>query len=978
METDPRVDGLIDRWEEMHEQGTPLTIEELCAASPELVEEVRRRIDALREMDLALHTESDGPLPTPEDQGANGPVEKRNLPDVLHAAAVYRPERHHAHGGLGEVLTAHQEELDRTVALKRIRPDKLHDTARRRFLREAAITARLQHPGIVPIYGLGQDEDGPFYTMPFIEGQTLHEAISAFHGDESLRRDPGQRALRFRGLLQQFMTVCNTMAYAHAQGVIHRDLKPSNIMLGPYGETLVMDWGLAKRLETDDAGSEAEGDAPSPSPSPDALTATGAVLGTPHYMSPEQAKGELAGPASDIFNLGLVLYGILTGKSPYAEAVLQGLDLRGAVCEAAVIPPRQRDSGLSRALEAICLKALAARPEDRYPSARALADDIAKWLADESVAAWREPLSDRARRWMRRHRTLVASTVAVFVFGTFGLAGFAMVLASVNRELDRQREAAVDSQKLAGEGEAKAKKSEAEIKATLEFFQNKVLAAARPEDQEGGLGIDATIRAAVDLAEPTIGTTFADQPTVEAAIRSTLGETYHYLGFPELAIRQHELALALRRQSLGQNHLSTLNSMSNLATAYYEAGQVDRAIPLYQKALETQRATLGEDHPDTLVAMNGLAAAFDIAGQVDRAVTLYEQTVRAQRAKLGEDHPDTLISMSNFAGAYRRAGHLDRAMPLLEKVLSARRAKLGEAHPDTLMSMSNLAVAYNVAGRFDRAIALFEEVLKARRAKLGENHPHTLQSMSNLAVAYHNAGHFDRVIPLCEQVLKARRAKLGENHPETLQSMTNLAATFNDAGQFDRAISLLEPALEAQRAKLGEDHPYTLISINNLAVAYRGAGRLDRAIPLYEQGLRTQRAKLGEDHPNTLAFRLNLARAYILIGKPAQAETLLREALATHEKKNPDDWLTFETRSLLGGSLLGQQKYVEAEPLLLQGYEGMKAREVKIPSPNKKRLAEAGRRIVDLYGASGKPEKASAWKAKLGMPDLPTDVFARP
>src|SRR5262249_2382867 len=151
--------------------------------------------------------------------------------------------------------------------------------------REAAITARLQHPGIVPIYGLGQDEDGPFYTMPFLQGQTLQQAIEAFHGDESLRRDRGQRSLKLRGLLQRFITVCNTVAYAHDQGIVHRDLKPANIMLGPYGETLVLDWGLAKPFGVDDSTAEFEGEAPSPSPSPEALTATGTILGTPQYMS---------------------------------------------------------------------------------------------------------------------------------------------------------------------------------------------------------------------------------------------------------------------------------------------------------------------------------------------------------------------------------------------------------------------------------------------------------------------------------------------------------------------------------------------------------------------------------------------------------------------------------------------------------------------------------------------------------------------
>ena len=254
----------------------------------------------------------------------------------MHALATYRPQRHHARGGLGEVLAARQEELGRLVALKRIRPERLHEAARKRFLREAEITAGLQHPGIVPIYGLGQDDDGPFYTMPLIEGQTLQEAIEEFHGDESLRRDSGQGSLRFRELLQKFTTVCDTVAYAHDQGVIHRDLKPSNIMLGRYGETLVMDWGLAKQFGTEDADGEPEIEGPSPTPSPEALTATGAVLGTPQYMSPEQAKGLSTGPASDVFNLGLILYAILTGTPAFEEASLGGGDPLKAVRDAAV------------------------------------------------------------------------------------------------------------------------------------------------------------------------------------------------------------------------------------------------------------------------------------------------------------------------------------------------------------------------------------------------------------------------------------------------------------------------------------------------------------------------------------------------------------------------------------------------------------------------------------------------------------------
>jgi len=270
----PIEDRLLDllvEWDELHRQGHDVSPEDLCSECPELVEELRRRIDTFRNIGDVLATGPIDCLSTPG--GAQSNVAARyNLPDVMRAEAKYRPQRHHARGGLGEVLAAQQEELNRVVAIKRIRPDMFHEAARRRFLREAAITARLQHPGIVPIYGLGQDDHGPFYAMPFIQGQTLQEAIDIMQGDKSNPVDENQHSLRFRGLLQRFITVCNTMAYSHDQGIIHRDLKPSNIMLGRYGGTLVMDWGLAKPFTAADLDDHVDGETASPSPSPDLLS----------------------------------------------------------------------------------------------------------------------------------------------------------------------------------------------------------------------------------------------------------------------------------------------------------------------------------------------------------------------------------------------------------------------------------------------------------------------------------------------------------------------------------------------------------------------------------------------------------------------------------------------------------------------------------------------------------------------------------
>ncbi|HEX5270291.1 MAG TPA: serine/threonine-protein kinase, partial [Gemmataceae bacterium] len=254
MSDDSRLDDLLLRWEDLRRHGQTPSAEELCRDCPELLPALRRRVGALEAMGAMLATGSTGPGgSTPPDPRGGEPAPEPRV-QSLAARSCYRVLRFHARGGLGEVLVAHDEELRRDVALKRIRPSPGDDGQRRgRFLREAELTGRLEHPGIVPVYAVGQDDAGqPWYAMRFIQGETLAEAIARFHGSGGPARDPGERGLALRQLLGRFVGACNAVAYAHHQGIVHRDLKPSNIMLGPFGESLVVDWGLAKRLGTAD------------------------------------------------------------------------------------------------------------------------------------------------------------------------------------------------------------------------------------------------------------------------------------------------------------------------------------------------------------------------------------------------------------------------------------------------------------------------------------------------------------------------------------------------------------------------------------------------------------------------------------------------------------------------------------------------------------------------------------------------------
>lgn len=420
MNTLPSLDDLLDQWEEARARGETPDLAQLCQHTPELLDSLRAKIAVLEKIDARLDDDSQA-----TELHSSVRRQQRGADDRA-AILKERPKlqtgfenlRFHAQGGLGMVFEASDVRLHRNVALKFMHSHLAEmPWARERFMLEAEITGRLDHPGIVPVHGLGLTESQqPFYTMRFIRGETYDLAIHRYHNPLA-QQSASDRSLEFRALLARFISVCNTLAYAHNCGIVHRDIKPDNIMLGRYAETLVVDWGLALAVDRDERAKKSGEATLMPSSGSQAGGSSGGPAGTPAYMAPEQARDcDNVDRHADIYSLGVVLYKILCGQLPFKDAhsPLQMMELlqRGNFPK-----PSEIDSSIPPAVEAICLKAMATQPEKRYDTALDLAADLEHWLADEPVSAYREPRRATILRWVKNHQRLA-----------FGIAGAVLIL----------------------------------------------------------------------------------------------------------------------------------------------------------------------------------------------------------------------------------------------------------------------------------------------------------------------------------------------------------------------------------------------------------------------------------------------------------------------------------------------------------------------------------------------------------------------
>jgi tetratricopeptide (TPR) repeat protein len=753
----------------------------------------------------------------------------------------YAVEGEFARGGMGRILSARDLRLGRTVALKELQAAASPNA--RRFVREALVTARLQHPAIVPIYEAGRWPDGvPFYAMKLVSGRSLDALIRAAEGGLAGRL----------ALLPHLLAVAEAVAYAHGQHIVHRDLKPANVLVGAFGETVVVDWGLAKDLG---ARATAE-DAPDPTVGPGGEgddTVAGTVLGTPAYMAPEQARGEAADERADVYALGAMLYYLLAGAPPRS-----GTTAREVLAAAASERPRpvtEREPDAPPDLAAIVEKAMELEAGRRYPTARELAEDLRRFQTGQLVSAHRYSPGELVRRWVRQHRAAVTvAAVLGLALATAVVGGFLAVRRQAHiaeMERDRARTAAAEAEQV-------------------NAFLKEMLGSADPRTS----GREVTVASVLDRAAERLEEQLGGQPEVKSSLQLTLGQTYQGLGLLDPAERLVRAALEERLKRHGTDNGDVAQARVALAGVLLDRGDLTGSEALSRDAIATfDRIGEGGSDP-ALSARAGLAVTLQNLGRLDEAEALHREVLERQRRRLGPDSAEVAATVNNLGVVLGQRGDWKGAEALHREALEIIRRVKGPRDPDVASALTTVAAAMESQGNLAGAEALYRESLGLRREILGAEHPDTVRSVYALAYLLRTRGAAREAEALCREALALRGRILPDSHPMVAGVLQVLGLSLVEQGRVAEAEPVLRESLELRRRALPAGHWLIASSEGILGDCLAKRGRFAEAEALLLHSLEQLAGSMGQDHERTAEARRRLVALYEAWGRPSKADVL--------------------------------------------------------------------------------------------------------
>jgi serine/threonine protein kinase/flagellar biosynthesis regulator FlbT len=761
-------------------------------------------------------------------------------------------------GGMGQVWLAEQTSpVRRQVALKLIKAGMYDEAVVQRFQSERQSLAIMDHPAIAKVFDAGATPQGqPYFVMEYVPGLPITEYCD-------------QKKLKIADRLELFVQVCEGVQHAHQKAVIHRDLKPANILVVEVdGKPVprIIDFGLAKAT------------APQ-APGETVFTHLGHFVGTPGYMSPEQADPELVDidTRTDVYSLGVVLYVLLAGFQPFETKQRQKLpldellrklreeepprpstkvgadrDASTAAAEARSTEPRQLVNLLRGDLDWITLKALEKDRARRYGAPSELADDIRRYLNHEPVTARPAGAGYRLRKYIRRNRVAAAVVAGLVLL----LAAFSVLQALQLRRITRERDRATRERDRA---------------TRITDFMTGMFKVSDPSEARGN---SVTAREILDKASNDMGKGLAKDPEVQAQMMEVMASTYLNLG---LNARAHELA---------------------------------------QHAFDARKNLLGPDDPRTLESMSQLGRVLDHEGHDAEAEKIVRQALADERRVLGSDDPLTIDTMSSLAWIVQAQGRFDEAEKLTREVIEAATRRLGPESNTVLGAMSSLSGDLWNQGRYAEAEREYRQLLEMERHVLGPDHPGTLNVMSNLALTIQTEGRLAEAEQMYRESIIAEQRVIGPEHPSTLGAMFNLAGLLGAEGRHAEAEKLYRETLAIQSRTLGAEHPRTLLTKSALAGELFVEGDAREGEKLERETLASMVRVLGPEHPSTLVCQSSLAKGLIMEGRYAEAEKLAREAFEIEMRTlGPQHPYTVDTLQQLGTAMADTQRYAEARKL---------------------------------------------------------------
>jgi len=765
-------------------------------------------------------------------------------------------------GGMGEVFEVEQlEPVRRRVALKLIKRGMESKEVLARFDGERQALALMSHPNIAQVYDAGTTTDGrPYFVMEFVQGIPVTQYC------DTNRLTTAER-------LELFSQICDGVQHAHQKGVIHRDIKPSNVLVKIQDSKPVpkiIDFGVAKAIAqrlTEQT----------------LFTAIGEFIGTPEYMSPEQAEmTELdIDTRTDVYSLGVVLYEMLVGAQPFDGGELRraGFDeMRRRIREEEPPKPSVRLSGLGEQsttaaanrriepsilarqlhgdLDWITMKALEKDRTRRYGSPGELAADIGRHLRNEPVLAGPPSTTYRVRKFVRRHTIGVAASALVVLALILGIAGTTVGM-------------------LRARTAEQAASREAETARQVSNFLTGLFEVSDPSRSRGET---ITAREILDRGAERIGKELAENPLVRARLMNTIGDVYWKLGLYEEARPLLEDALETRQTLLGDRHEEVAESLHGLGILLNYMGQREEAQQLYEEALKTAEAVHGPDHLRVATTLNSLGNLLLKLGDYEGASARYERALAIREHTLGEEHSLTIATIENLGVLATNKGDFQSARELFERNLVLKRKTL---EPDDLalaVSLNNLATLLTQLGDYEAARPMLVEALEIRERVLGPDHPEVGSTVQNLAMTDHQAGNLESARELYERALAMLEESVGSDHPRLSFPMANLAELFRYQGELEKAKKLHERALEIRLAGFGPENPYVANSLQNLGLIDEASGDREEALRKLTRAVEIFEASVPPGHPWLGGAVADLAGIHLADGDEVEARQRFEQA----------------------------------------------------------------------------------------------------